>query len=338
MMALSQSSVLKVYKSVIDEVINGSRDLFIDEGLDEQIAQELRHLWESKLINSHAVDTGVPITTTTTTTSSNNTAVAQSSTMASTSALAASSTSNNVVVNSIKTENGNSNGKLSEIVKQNINLNAQAVQQVANFATNVAVDGKKMVPIQITLPPKDGAPSIVISIQIPVAVLSERRLTSILTSQVISAAMELPPNLAANLLQDHVNSKLRAEQIDGNRDSSDDDLFGTSIIEEDFDDDNDNDDNDDEEDNDDDDEKPEPETFREEEDEEGTNEEEPLNSEDDVSENDNDDLFETENVVVCQYDKITRSRNKWKFYLKDGIMNLNGKDFVFQKCTGEAEW
>lgn len=30
----------------------------------------------------------------------------------------------------------------------------------------------------------------------------------------------------------------------------------------------------------------------------------PLNSGDDVSEGDNTDLFETENVVVCQYDKV----------------------------------
>jgi transcription initiation factor TFIIA large subunit len=43
-------------------------------------------------------------------------------------------------------------------------------------------------------------------------------------------------------------------------------------------------------------------------------------------------------VVVCQFDKITRARNKWKFQLKDGIMNLNGRDYVFQRATGEAEW
>lgn len=67
-------------------------------------------------------------------------------------------------------------------------------------------------------------------------------------------------------------------------------------------------------------------------------EEEPLNSEDDVSEEDVSDLLDTENVVVCQYDKITRSRNKWKFHLKDGVMNLNGKDYVFQKSNGDAEW
>lgn len=36
----------------------------------------------------------------------------------------------------------------------------------------------------------------------------------------------------------------------------------------------------------------------------GGAEEEPLNSEDDVTDEDNADLFETENVVVCQYDKV----------------------------------
>lgn len=85
--------------------------------------------------------------------------------------------------------------------------------------------------------------------------------------------------------------------------------------------------------------------------------EEPLNSEDDVSDEEPNELFETDNVVVCQYDKvipspciirssncpfcfhqITRSRNKWKFHLKDGIMNLSGKDYVFQKAVGDAEW
>merc|ERR1719350_2543520 len=43
-------------------------------------------------------------------------------------------------------------------------------------------------------------------------------------------------------------------------------------------------------------------------------EEEPLGSEDDISDEDASDLFETDNVVVCQYDKITRARNKWKFH------------------------
>jgi transcription initiation factor TFIIA large subunit len=74
------------------------------------------------------------------------------------------------------------------------------------------------------------------------------------------------------------------------------------------------------------------------EEEEQGEEEDPLNSGDDVSEEDPTELFDTENVVVCQYDKINRNKNKWKFHLKDGIMNLNGRDFVFQKATGDSEW
>nr|KAF6429674.1 hypothetical protein HJG59_009022 [Molossus molossus] len=67
-------------------------------------------------------------------------------------------------------------------------------------------------------------------------------------------------------------------------------------------------------------------------------EEDPLNSGDDVSEQDVPDLFDTDNVIVCQYDKIHRSKNKWKFYLKDGIMCFGGRDYVFAKATGDAEW
>ncbi|XP_067844550.1 stonin-1-like [Heptranchias perlo] len=67
-------------------------------------------------------------------------------------------------------------------------------------------------------------------------------------------------------------------------------------------------------------------------------EEDPLNSGDDVSEQEVPDLFDTENVIVCQYDKIHRSKNKWKFYLKDGIMTFNGRDYVFSKAVGDAEW
>ncbi|NXE05696.1 TF2AY factor, partial [Lophotis ruficrista] len=67
-------------------------------------------------------------------------------------------------------------------------------------------------------------------------------------------------------------------------------------------------------------------------------EEDPLNSGDDVSEQDTPDLFDTDNVIVCQYDKIHRSKNKWKFYLKDGVMSFEGKDHVFAKAVGDAEW
>lgn len=46
----------KLYQSVIDDVVNGMREAFLDEGVDEQVLQELRILWESKLISTKAVD------------------------------------------------------------------------------------------------------------------------------------------------------------------------------------------------------------------------------------------------------------------------------------------
>ena len=61
-------------------------------------------------------------------------------------------------------------------------------------------------------------------------------------------------------------------------------------------------------------------------------------SADDISDEEASDLYDTDNVVVCQYEKISRARNKWKFVLKDGVMNLNGRDYVFQKANGEVDW
>lgn len=112
-------------------------------------------------------------------------------------------------------------------------------------------------------------------------------------------------------------------QVDGPCDSSDSDV-------EDLDNEDENDEEDDDDDDDDD-------ALGSNEEDEGA-EEEPLGSGDDISDEDPSDLFNTENVVVCQYEKITRARNKWKFHLKDGIMNLNGRDYVFQRANGEAEW
>jgi len=64
----------------------------------------------------------------------------------------------------------------------------------------------------------------------------------------------------------------------------------------------------------------------------------PLCSDDDVSDDEPAELFDTENVVVCQYDKISRTKNKWRFTLKSGVMNIDGRDYVFSKATGEADW
>lgn len=218
-----------------------------------------------------------------------------------------------------------------------------------------------MVPIQITLPPQLGSDQgpRVLNIQVPATALQNNQLQKVLTGPIIQATMGLPQQLATTLLQQHVNTWFSQSQqqqqqpsqtvtlgtittttkpviqtdgplddeedvtiklLDGPLDESSDDDEDISA------DDDGSDEQDDDKDEDD------------QEMEEGGPEEEPLNSEDDVTDDDPTDLFDTENVVVCQYDKITRSRNKWKFHLKDGIMHLNGEDYVFQKANGDAEW
>ncbi|KAK5171321.1 transcription factor IIA subunit alpha [Saxophila tyrrhenica] len=43
-------------------------------------------------------------------------------------------------------------------------------------------------------------------------------------------------------------------------------------------------------------------------------------------------------TILCTYDKVQRVKNKWKCTLKDGIMSVGGKEWVFHKGTGEFEW
>ncbi|KAI0158215.1 transcription factor IIA, alpha/beta subunit [Xylariaceae sp. FL1272] len=62
-----------------------------------------------------------------------------------------------------------------------------------------------------------------------------------------------------------------------------------------------------------------------------------LDDPDDVIENDDDD-DEAGQIMLCMYDKVQRVKNKWKCVLKDGVLNVNGKDYVFHKATGEYEW
>jgi len=65
----------------------------------------------------------------------------------------------------------------------------------------------------------------------------------------------------------------------------------------------------------------------------------PITEGDDVSSEEGpDEAFETDNVIICQYEKVTRVKNKWKIFLKDGIMSCNGKDFVFNRASGDTDW
>lgn len=51
-----------------------------------------------------------------------------------------------------------------------------------------------------------------------------------------------------------------------------------------------------------------------------------------------DDGADSGDLLIALYEKVTRVKNKWKVTLKDGIVNVKGKDYLFSKCLGEFEW
>ncbi|KAI0170660.1 transcription factor IIA [Pestalotiopsis sp. NC0098] len=62
-----------------------------------------------------------------------------------------------------------------------------------------------------------------------------------------------------------------------------------------------------------------------------------LDDSDDNAEDDDDD-DDGGQIMLCMYDKVQRVKNKWKCVLKDGVLSVNGKDYVFHKASGEYEW
>eukprot|EP01094_Clydonella_sp_ATCC50884_P001232 TRINITY_DN1091_c0_g2_i1.p3 TRINITY_DN1091_c0_g2~~TRINITY_DN1091_c0_g2_i1.p3 ORF type:complete len:102 (+),score=38.93 TRINITY_DN1091_c0_g2_i1:332-637(+) len=68
---------------------------------------------------------------------------------------------------------------------------------------------------------------------------------------------------------------------------------------------------------------------------EGSNSDEELGSDlDDTDE----EPIDTDNRVLCKFEKVIRIKTKRKCQLKDGVMHLNGKDYMFGKANGEFEF
>jgi hypothetical protein len=61
-------------------------------------------------------------------------------------------------------------------------------------------------------------------------------------------------------------------------------------------------------------------------------------SEEEDDEHDQEQTEQVGDFVLCQYEKVTRTKNKWRCVLKDVIMHLRGKDYVFNRAHGEFEW
>lgn len=46
----------------------------------------------------------------------------------------------------------------------------------------------------------------------------------------------------------------------------------------------------------------------------------------DEDDNNNDDDDESPQIMLCMYDKVQRTKNKWKCVLKDGVLTINGRE------------
>lgn len=74
--------------------------------------------------------------------------------------------------------------------------------------------------------------------------------------------------------------------------------------------------------------------------EEDDDDEPPLNEndDDDLDDLDQGEELNTQHLVLAQFDKVTRTKSRWKCTLKDGIMHINNKDILFNKATGEFDF
>uniref|UniRef100_A0A3B3IKW0 General transcription factor IIA, 1 n=2 Tax=Oryzias latipes TaxID=8090 RepID=A0A3B3IKW0_ORYLA len=382
-MASSANSnpVPKLYKSVIEDVINEVRELFLDEGVDEQVLLELKTLWENKLLQSKAVEgfhTEEQAALQTAQQQHPHSQQAQQVAQAAPAQQVIQIPSQQqapqqqvIVQDSKMIQHMNSTGMTAAATaatlalptgvtpyQQLITSQGQLLQVVrAPNGTQYIIQPQQQIVLQNQMQPGGVQAPIIQQVLAPLQGGLPQQAGVIIqpqqivlapgnkvqgTTQVMQAAAMAPqPGQAAAAqvqqgaavaaaqapaqpaapqqqpqAQPQAQQPAMMVQLDGTGDSSSDE------------------DEDEEEEYDEDDEEEKDKTGGE----DGQVEEEPLNSGDDVSDDENQELFDTENVVVCQYDKIHRSKNKWKFHLKDGIMNLNGRDYVFSKSIGDAEW
>ncbi|KAM7289200.1 transcription initiation factor IIA subunit 1 isoform X1, partial [Ixodes scapularis] len=385
----------KLYRSVIEDVINGVKDIFLDEGVDDQALQELRQIWEKKLVESKAIDPPehpLPIAAV----QHNARATAQpvthhaaATTMLQHQTQHQQQQQQHQHQQQQQQQQVNAGNQLAaaQAIAHQLTIGPNGIVQptVLQYHSTTTAGGK----FTITLPAQTqhGMQTVMYPHQVRHSTPAQ------------AAALALHPDVAASLLQGGMLSMTQAGaiqaaqraaaggmgnagavgglqfhqvmkpmgdqqqhqytvvttggqpvvtttaspstvttvlapppstttsqpnqviQLDGANDTSDEEEEEDEF----------QDNEEDKEDNDDD-------QADEDNEDEGDEEVEPLNSDDDVSDEEATENFEIDNVVVCQYDKISRSRNRWKFHFKDGIMNLQGKDYVFQKAVGDAEW
>ena len=367
-MSVNQNNVSKVYKHVIDEVIKNVREAFLNDGVDEQVLQELKQIWESKVTQSEAVS--VPETKPRVHTQSTqvllsqtplpdnsqhqlnvvrkHTQVAMQPANVSTTPVTVNQQGQHFITahpqyiqqsigqyhTTTKILVPGSSVAISQQIPESSQTNQQPIRQAYHGISVSPIQSTRQTQIQPThqtpIQPTHQTPiqpthqtQIQPTHQTPMQPTRQTQIQPTHQTPIQPTRhTQIQPThqTMQNVHNQHMTTQQQTSrpsviiQLDGPNDSDSDD-------DDDDDDFNDLSHDDDAED------KPQEEDS------------EPLGPDDDVSDDeDSQHPFETENVVVCQFDRITRSKNKWKFHLKDGIMNLNSRDYVFTKATGEAEW
>lgn len=89
---------------------------------------------------------------------------------------------------------------------------AQNSQNGPSAMQQTALDPKKLIPIQITLPPQPNeVENRVLTIKVPALAIQEKQLLpQLITSEIITSIMPLQPSVASAVLQQHVTSVLNS--------------------------------------------------------------------------------------------------------------------------------
>ena len=60
--------------------------------------------------------------------------------------------------------------------------------------------------------------------------------------------------------------------------------------------------------------------------------------EEDIDSDVGEDGEENMPLMLCLYDKVHRTKNKWRANLSNGIVCIDGREWVFERANGEYEW
>lgn len=210
---------LKLYQLVIEDVVANVREAFLDEGVDELVLQEMKHIWTNRLMASKAVEA---------TPDPPQPSQAQPNLLANnpkTNGTKAKKAEQKAAV--VGTMNGNS--KLHSAVpplaaaSKTIVTKREPTQSTAAASSQQSEppapappaiqDPNKLIPIQITLPPssQNETANRVLTIKVPAVAITGTTLQQAITGEIIASIMPLQTNVAAAVLQQHVTSVLTAK-------------------------------------------------------------------------------------------------------------------------------